>query len=48
MVIPIGKTKNGLPIGMQIIGKRWQEMGLLAISEEINQVAGSFKHPPGY
>ncbi|MGK7940179.1 MAG: amidase [Crocosphaera sp.] len=48
VVIPIGQTKNGLPIGMQIIGKRWKEMELLAMAEEIERVAGSFKHPPGY
>ncbi len=33
---------------MQIIGKRWKEMELLAIAEEIDGVAGSFKYPPGY
>lgn len=48
IVIPIGQTKNGLPIGMQIVGKRWQEMELLAIAKEIDRVAGVFKHPPGY
>ena len=48
VVIPIGKTENGLPIGMQIVGKRWQEMKLLAIAQEIYQLAGSFQHPPGY
>ncbi|MEM8779450.1 MAG: amidase [Cyanobacteria bacterium P01_G01_bin.49] len=48
VVIPIGQTKNGLPIGMQIVGKRWQEMELLAIAQEINQVAGNFQHPSGY
>ena len=48
VVIPIGQTTNGLPIGMQIIGKRWQEMELLAIAEEIDRVAGSFQHPPDY
>jgi amidase len=48
VVIPIGHTENGLPIGMQIVGKRWQEMELLAIAEEIYLVAGIFKHPPGY
>ena len=48
VVIPIGKTENGLPIGMQIVGKRWQEMELLAIAQEIYQVAGSFENPPGF
>ncbi len=45
VIIPIGQTANGLPIGMQIIGKRWREMELLAIAEEINKVAGEFQHP---
>ena len=48
VVIPIGQTENGLPIGMQIVGKRWKEMELLTIAQEINQVAGNFRHPPGY
>ncbi|MGL6343730.1 MAG: amidase, partial [Waterburya sp.] len=45
VVIPIGQTANGLPIGMQIVGKRWREMELLAIAEEINKVAGDFQQP---
>lgn len=36
VVIPIGKTKNSLPIGMQIVSKRWREMELLAIAQEMN------------
>jgi amidase len=45
VVMPIGQTKNGLPIGMQIVGKRWREMELIAIANEIDQVVGNFKHP---
>jgi amidase len=48
VVIPIGQTQNGLPIGMQIIGKRWREMELLAIAQEIDKAIGAFKHLPGY
>lgn len=48
VVIPVGYTPDGLPIGMQIVGKRWREMELLAIAQEINQVAGNFQHPPSY
>jgi amidase len=33
VVIPIGKSKSGLPIGVQIVGKRWQDMELLAIAK---------------
>jgi len=25
VVIPIGQTQTGLPIGMQIVGKRWRD-----------------------
>ncbi|GAB4379614.1 MAG: amidase [Elainellaceae cyanobacterium] len=48
VVIPIGQTTNGLPIGMQIIGKRWKEMELLAIAQQLNTVIDGFQHPPGY
>lgn len=48
VVIPIGRTESGLPIGMQIVGKRWQEMELLAIAQEIDQVINEFQKPSGY
>ncbi|AFY33671.1 amidase [Calothrix sp. PCC 7507] len=45
VVIPIGQTQNGLPIGMQIVGKRWREMELLAIAQELDQVIHAFRNP---
>ncbi|MGB3401331.1 MAG: amidase [Microcoleaceae cyanobacterium] len=48
VIIPIGQTQKGLPVGLQIIGKRWQEMELLSIAKQINLIIGDFKHPPGY
>jgi amidase len=48
VVIPIGRTQNGLPIGMQIVGKRWREMELLTIATELDKVVGNFQHPLGY
>jgi amidase len=48
IVIPIGQTQAGLPIGMQIVGKRWREMELLAIAQQIDSVVGDFRHPSGY
>jgi amidase len=52
VVIPIGKSKSGLPIGVQIVGKRWQDIELLAIAklavgipEKINKIAGNFQQP---
>jgi amidase len=48
VVIPIGKNQAGLPIGVQIIGKRWREMELLSIAQEIDRVIGRFQRPPNY
>ncbi|MBF2026280.1 MAG: amidase [Oscillatoriales cyanobacterium C42_A2020_001] len=48
VVIPIGQTSNGLPIGMQIIGKRWKEMELLTIAQQLDAVIGGFRSPPDY
>ena len=48
VVIPIGFTQDGLPIGMQIVGKRWQEMELLSITEKLDEIVGNFRIPHGY
>jgi amidase len=48
VVIPVGRTQDGLPIGMQIVGKRWQDMELLAISQEIDQIVDAFQRPSDY
>ncbi|MBE9047959.1 amidase [Pleurocapsales cyanobacterium LEGE 10410] len=48
VVIPIGKTQAGLPIGVQIVGKRWQDRLLLAIAQKIGQTIGKFTQPSGY
>jgi amidase len=48
VVIPIGQTQNGLPMGMQIVGKRWREIEMLAIAQEIDKVVGAFRNPSGY
>jgi amidase len=48
VVLPVGKSKEGLPIGMQVVGRRWQDMALLAIAEALTEVTGPFQRPPGY
>lgn len=45
VVIPIGQTQNGLPIGMQIVGQRWRETELFAIAQELDRVVGALQHP---
>ena len=33
VTIPIGSSSEGLPIGVQLIGRRWQEMALLDVAK---------------
>lgn len=40
VVLPIGRNGDGLPLGIQIVGKRWEEAKLLAVAEAICCVAG--------
>ena len=48
VVLPLAKTQDGLPIGVQIVAKRWDEMALLSIAQQITKVTGQFQFPPGY
>ncbi len=48
VVIPIGQTQDGLPMGMQLVGKRWREMELLAIAQQLDHIIGAFQNPSGY
>ena len=35
VVIPVGQSQEGLPIGVQVVGKRWRDRGLLAIAQQL-------------
>jgi amidase len=48
VVIPAGIDGNGVPFGIQIIGRRWHDERLLAIAEAIAAVTGGFRAPPGF
>lgn len=47
-VIPLTQSKNGLPIGVQVIGKRWKDMRTLAIAKLILGAIGTVRRPPGF
>jgi amidase len=48
VVMPLSRNHNGLPIGVQLIGRRWDDERLLSIAELISSVTGGFQRPPGY
>lgn len=45
VVIPIGKMKNGLPVGIQIHSKRWTDKKLLEIAKYFEQFTNGFEKP---
>ena len=48
VTMPIGLSPEGLPIGVQVIGSRWQEMALLNATHEIASVTAGCQRPQGY
>ncbi|RUX81341.1 amidase, partial [Mesorhizobium sp. M7A.F.Ca.CA.004.08.1.1] len=46
--IPCGQGSEGLPIGLQLVGKRWSESQLLGIARAIEPLTGGFRRPPAY
>jgi amidase len=48
VVLPVARSAEGLPIGVQVVGRRWQDMRLLALAQRVADVTGPFQPPPGY
>lgn len=45
LVIPIGKKKNGLPVGIQIHAKKWDDKRLLEIANYLESLTNGFEKP---
>lgn len=48
VVLPFTQSQEGLPIGVQVVGRRGSDLKLLEIAEKLTQVTGFFQRPPGY
>jgi amidase len=48
VVVPYTSDRDGLPIGVQLVGKRWNDSRLLAVAKAISSLTGGFRGPPGY
>jgi amidase len=46
VVVPTGISPQGLPIGVQVVGRRWGDLKLLAIAREVATAIGSIPRPP--
>ena len=48
VVLPLARSKEGLPIGVQVLGRRWSEPELLALCAKLALVTGPFLPPPRF
>ena len=46
--VPIGLSKDGLPIGMQIIGPYLEDMTCIEVAKIVRDLKGGFNRPPGF
>jgi amidase len=45
-VVPAGRSPEGLPIGVQVVGRPWREDVVLAIAKRIETALGGYRPPP--
>jgi Asp-tRNA(Asn)/Glu-tRNA(Gln) amidotransferase A subunit family amidase len=45
-VVPVSHSPEGLPIGVQIVGRPWSEEQVLAVAEMLEEQCGAWKIPP--
>jgi amidase len=48
VTIPLGLGEEGLPIGIQIVGKYWSEPELLHFAKQVTKLTEGFIKPNGY
>jgi amidase len=46
VVVPVGSSPEGLPIGVQIVGRPWEEEQVLAVAEVLENECGPWRRPP--
>lgn len=46
VVLPYALDRDGLPSGVQLVGRRWGESNLLAAAMALTEVTGEFRRPP--
>jgi Asp-tRNA(Asn)/Glu-tRNA(Gln) amidotransferase A subunit family amidase len=46
VVVPMGLSDEGLPIGVQIVGRPWEEEMALAVAAKLDQQRGAWQAPP--
>ena len=45
-VVPVGHSREGLPIGVQIVGRPWEEEQVLSVAAVLEKQCGAWRIPP--
>ncbi len=45
-VVPVGQSSDGLPIGVQIVGRPWEEEQVLSVAAALEMQRGAWRMPP--
>ncbi|HET7460756.1 MAG TPA: amidase [Longimicrobium sp.] len=46
VVLPVARSREGLPIGIQVVGRRWDDAGVLAVARTVERLTGGYRPPP--
>jgi Asp-tRNA(Asn)/Glu-tRNA(Gln) amidotransferase A subunit family amidase len=46
VVVPTGQSAEGLPIGVQLVGRPYEEEVLLAVAAQLEDACGNWRRPP--
>ena len=46
VVVPVGKSSEGLPIGVQIVARPWEEEIVLSVAAALEEQCGGWQRPP--
>jgi Asp-tRNA(Asn)/Glu-tRNA(Gln) amidotransferase A subunit family amidase len=47
-VVPFSRSETGLPIGVQLIGRPYEEELILEVAMRLEEARGPFPGPPGF
>jgi amidase len=45
MVVPVGRSPEGLPIGVQVVGRPWEDEIAMAVAEKVELGCGDLREP---
>jgi Asp-tRNA(Asn)/Glu-tRNA(Gln) amidotransferase A subunit family amidase len=46
--VPFAQSPEGLPIGVQIVGRPWHDEEVLAVAAQVESAGSGFRPPPGF